>query len=77
MVVPAEELEDRVRSYARHLCSLSQRSIRVAKQMVNAITDGTDEETEPLRRLCDETFAEADFREGYDAFLNKRPPKFR
>ncbi len=71
-----DALAAQVRAYAERLCGVSQSSIRVAKQMVNAIKAGADTETEPLREAFERTFAQADFREGYDAFLNKRKPDF-
>lgn len=76
-IVPAADLAETVSAYARELCGLSQNSIGVSKRMINAIKDGADEETAELRALFEETFARDDFREGYDAFLNKRKPVFK
>ena len=45
--------------------------------MVGAIAGGTDTETPELRDLFNQSFAGADFREGYRAFLEKRKPQFR
>ena len=76
-VIGAENLRATVDNYAETLCSVSQTSIRVAKTMINAINDGADVETESLGRLFEQTFAGADFREGYEAFLTKRKPNFK
>ena len=63
-------------AYAEALARLSPASMVAAKQMVRAITDGTDAETPALRALFDESFGGDDFREGYRAFLEKRRPDF-
>lgn len=75
-VVPSENLEDETRAYAAQLCAMSQTSIRIAKRMVNAIKAGADHETEALRVDFERAFDGKDFREGYDAFLSKRKPRF-
>ena len=75
-VLPKESLAEETLAYAAQLCAVSQTSIRVAKRMVNAIKAGADHETEALRAEFEQAFEGEDFREGYDAFLNKRKPRF-
>ena len=75
-VLPKESLAEETLAYAAQLCAVSQTSIRVAKRMVNAIKAGADHETEALRAEFERAFEGEDFREGYDAFLNKRKPRF-
>ncbi len=75
-VVEPEALEATVDDYARNLAALSQNSIAVAKATINAIKAGADTEPADLRRRFNETFASADFREGYAAFVDKRRPEF-
>ncbi|WP_137177076.1 enoyl-CoA hydratase/isomerase family protein [Roseomonas sp. AR75] len=55
----------------------SRPALRAIKAVANAIEDGAEWEAPELRRVFDEAFAGADFQEGYDAFLAKRPPSFR
>ena len=73
----AADLDADVGAYADTVADLSASSVRVTKQIVQAICDGTDEETPELKALFDESFAGEDFAEGYRAFLEKRKPRFR
>ena len=63
-------------AYARGLAALSRRSHAVTKATVEAIRAGADAPDAELERSFEETFAGADFREGYSAFLAKREPRF-
>jgi enoyl-CoA hydratase/carnithine racemase len=56
--------------------ALSRPALRGLKRMVEAVAAGAREETPELAALFDDSFAGADFREGYAAFLEKRPPRF-
>ncbi|UCE32119.1 MAG: enoyl-CoA hydratase/isomerase family protein [Burkholderiales bacterium] len=75
-VCPGGELEQQVADYARVLLANSGQSIRTAKRMVNALT-GVDARLEQaLHAEYEASFASADFREGYRAFVEKRRPRF-
>jgi enoyl-CoA hydratase/carnithine racemase len=56
--------------------ALSRPALRGLKRMVEAVAAGARDETPELAALFDDSFAGADFREGYAAFLEKRPPRF-
>lgn len=73
---PAAELERETRAFAETMAALSQYSVRAAKQVLGQVADGATEETELSRRLAAEAFDGPDYREGRDAFLAKRPPRF-
>ncbi len=76
-VFPAETLLDEALSYLSGVTALSSNSHRISKQVVGAILDGVDTETDDLRQMFDGAYASDDFREGYRAFLEKRKPVFR
>ena len=76
-VFPEATLLDEARRYVDTVSLLSGTSHRISKQMVQAVLDGTDVETEALRSMFDGSFASGDFAEGYRAFLEKRKPVFR
>ncbi|HEX5406849.1 MAG TPA: enoyl-CoA hydratase-related protein [Pseudonocardiaceae bacterium] len=73
---PADGLAARVAELADTLATRAQGSVRSAKQMVNEILDGQDEESDADRALYDEAALSADYVEGVAAFLAKRKPKF-
>lgn len=76
-VIAADQLYDDAMSYAAAVASLSSNSHRITKQMIDAIEQGTREETAELRAMFDASFSSDDFREGYRAFIEKRKPIFR
>jgi enoyl-CoA hydratase/carnithine racemase len=75
-VVPAAELHGAVETYAAALAPLSQRSIRGAKRMVDAIAAALPLDSQALRAEVDAAARGEDFREGRAAFAAKRPPRF-
>jgi len=76
-VVAPEALDGAVAGYAACLAALSRPALRDIKRMVGAIAAGALEETPDLAALFADGFSGEDFREGYAAFLEKRPPRFR
>lgn len=75
-LLPPDRLEAETVDYVTGLSRLSQYTIRATKRIVQEMVDGADAETPVSRRLFDDSFAGEDFREGYAAFLAKRPPGF-
>ena len=76
-VVPLDQLMDETLGAALMICGYGQLATMAAKESVNrafesGLTDGVMFE----RRLFHGLFATADQKEGMDAFLNKRAPKF-
>jgi len=76
-VVPLDKLMDETLGAALMICGYGQLATMAAKESVNrafesGLTDGVMFE----RRLFHGLFATSDQKEGMDAFLNKRAPKF-
>jgi enoyl-CoA hydratase/carnithine racemase len=75
-VVPAAALKASVEDYAAALVGLSQRSIRGAKRIVDALAAGLALDSAALRAAVEDAALGEDFREGRAAFAAKRPPRF-
>jgi enoyl-CoA hydratase/carnithine racemase len=75
-VVAAVDLRSSVEDYAAALTPLSQRSIRGAKRIVDALAAGVALDSPLLREAVEEAALGEDFREGRAAFVDKRAPRF-
>lgn len=72
-----ETLERETYAFAEKLSEGSQVSMHGTKRMVQAVLDGKIEEDDQLAELVLQSFDSADHREGVQAFLEKRKPRFR
>jgi enoyl-CoA hydratase/carnithine racemase len=75
-VAPPDALASMTLTYLKGLLENSQYSIRAMKATINAIADGQAHETADSYAAYLDGFDGADFREGYAAFMAKRPPVF-
>ena len=76
-VVAADQLMTEVLAAAELVCALSGPSVMMAKESVNrAFESGLSDGVSFERRLFHSLFATADQKEGMDAFVNKRKPRF-
>jgi methylmalonyl-CoA decarboxylase len=79
MIVPAAELEARTYGMARTIATRSPAAIAASKEAIRvlseaiAINPGTFEYLNGLRR---DVYMGRDYKEGIQAFLDKRPPKY-
>ena len=76
-VVAADQMMSETLAAAELICAMSGPSVMMAKESVNraiegSLADGVSFE----RRLFHSLFATADQKEGMDAFVNKRKPRF-
>ena len=75
ILVPLEELECVGGDYAQKISAASQFSIRGQKTILALLRSGADE-APVSRALFGAYFEGADFKEGFSAFMDKRPAKF-
>ncbi len=74
-VVPKPDLDDEVERLAERVSSLAPLTHRATKLSVDSIRDETL--TAPAAEAHDDCYDSADFREGIQAFLDKRPATFQ
>lgn len=75
-VHPADDLDAAVKAKAEAVASASQWSARRTKAVVRRILDGQTQDDETTRAWFLDALEGEDFREGRDAFLQKRAPVF-
>jgi enoyl-CoA hydratase len=76
-LVPADQLEHQTLEYLTTVAANAPLSIRGAKAQMAAIFDGANAKHQELMKAARlETFDSADYKEGTNAFLEKRPPRF-
>ena len=75
-VFAQDELEGNTMEYVRTLSQRSQYSIRAAKAVSTAAIEGGTDEDNAIRMIRGGAFSNEDLKEGLDAFVNKRQPRF-
>ena len=75
--VPIPELESTVRGIAAAICENAPLSIKASKFTIGQILkDGSKRDIEAINRLTQECFDSNDYKEGREAFMEKRKPVF-
>jgi naphthoate synthase/2-ketocyclohexanecarboxyl-CoA hydrolase len=75
-VVPADELDDAVDAWCQRLLSLSPQALRVAKLSLNFESDQLWASVQHGQQMINFIHGTAEFHEGTQAFLEKRPADF-
>lgn len=75
-LVAVDALEAEVHTFADQVCAASQFSAESTKHIVQMILDGAVDDTPQTRALFVKSFSGDDFREGFEAFTEKRSPNF-
>lgn len=76
-IYSSSDIVSKTYEFAALIAERSQVSVRGAKQMVQAILEGHTEENEGIATLVLQSFDSDDYKEGVQAFLEKRKPQFR
>ncbi|WP_301171503.1 enoyl-CoA hydratase/isomerase family protein [Brevibacillus nitrificans] len=71
------EIVEHTYAFAALIAERSQVSVRGTKQIVQAILNGHTEENAEIAELILQSFDSEDYKEGVQAFLEKRKPQFR
>lgn len=75
--VPIDDLEDTVRNMANTICDNAPLSIRASKHTIaQLLTDKEDRDYDEIKRLSQMCFDSNDYKEGREAFMEKRKPVF-
>ena len=75
-IYPMEDLEGKCLEFANKIIRKSSVANNGIKQVIQAIIDGDNEETKEIEELILESFSSDDYKEGIQAFLEKRKPNF-
>jgi 2-(1,2-epoxy-1,2-dihydrophenyl)acetyl-CoA isomerase len=76
--VPADKLDETVKSYTDYYAQAPTKSIGIIKKMLNKSTTSTLDEMLEYEAWCQETAGTSvDYFEGVKAFLEKRKPEFK
>lgn len=77
-VVPKDQLESYVREYADTIGGNAPMTIRTLKATVaEAVADADKRDLDKIARMIEECFASGDYKEGRQAFMEKRKPRFQ
>lgn len=75
-VLMPEALEPATLEFAEAICSRAQFAVRSAKTIIRRISQGQTEDDEVTTKLRNDSFDTPDYREGVQAFIEKRSPRF-
>jgi enoyl-CoA hydratase/carnithine racemase len=76
-LVPEGDALDSARRLAAEIAALAPGSIRATKAIIARLLRGAPDDDPEAERQFLNGFSSDDFKEGYSAFLEKRPPAFR
>ncbi|SFE53671.1 enoyl-CoA hydratase/isomerase family protein [Alteribacillus iranensis] len=75
-VFSPEEIQEETYNFAETLCKKAQFTVRSMKEIIGLITSGQTEDDEYTENLRTSSFDTTDYKEGVQAFLDKRKPQF-
>ena len=75
-IYPMEEIEEKCLEFSERIICKSSVANNGIKQVIQSIIDGENEETKAIEELILDSFSSDDYKEGIQAFLEKRKPNF-
>lgn len=76
-IYSSEELDSETIAYAEMMCNNAQLSIRGTKRIIHDVLQGATEDSPEISQLVLDSFVSDDYKEGVNAFLEKRKPNFK
>jgi enoyl-CoA hydratase len=76
-IIVGSDLEAETYAFARLICQNAQMAVRGSKTIINAVLSGDVTDSKETAELVLSSFVSEDYREGVNAFLEKRRPHFQ
>lgn len=76
-IFSTEEIDQETTAYAEMICNNAQLSIRGSKRIIHEVLQGATVDSPEISQLVLDSFVSDDYKEGVNAFLEKRKPNFK
>jgi enoyl-CoA hydratase len=76
-IIDSDKIEMETYEYVNLIASRAQYTVRAAKRIVREILNGATDSSEEIQQLIEDAYDTDDYKEGVQAFMEKRKPNFR